>query len=279
MIRYVRQAERGGIDRDMARVIDLARGDYCWLFSADDVMKPGALELVLGALDSKDDLYLCTMTICDLHLNVIHDHPVSKAAPGELFDLQKVEERLRYFKLAETTTAFFSFMGSLIVRRERWNEQPLEEKYVGSLWAHVVRICRMMPRGMRIRYMGYPLLYKRSGNDSFMEKGLVHRYAMAIDGYHRIAAEVFGASSFEARRIRRVLANEFPPVVFFDMQDRSDTAERAEIDRLAFKTYRDMTLANLASLLQYRFYRQTRRAASRIKRFTRRLAGLEKAGS
>jgi hypothetical protein len=112
-----------------------------------------------------------------------------------------------------------------------------------------------------------------------MEKGLVHRYAMAIDGYHRIAAELFGPNSFEARHMRRVLANEFPPIVFFDMQDRSGTAERAEINRLALKTYRDITLANLRSLLNYRFYRQTRRAASRIKRFTRRLAGLEKAGS
>jgi len=112
-----------------------------------------------------------------------------------------------------------------------------------------------------------------------MEKGLVHPYAMPMDGYHRIAAEVFGANSFEARHMRRVLANEFPPIVFLDMQDRSGTAERAEINRLAFKTYRDLRRANLASLLEFRFYRQTRRAASRIKRFTRRLAGLEKAGS
>src|SRR3954470_16861350 len=41
-IRYVGQSERGGIDRDIARVMDLAQGEYCWLFSADDVMKPGA---------------------------------------------------------------------------------------------------------------------------------------------------------------------------------------------------------------------------------------------
>ena len=145
VIRYVRQAQRGGIDRDIARVVDLARGDYCWLFSADDVMKPAAVDLVLNAIESKEDLYLCTMTLCDLDLNVIHDHQVSRAAPGELFDLQNARERLRYFKLAETTTAFFSFMGSLIVRRERWNSQPLEEKYVGSLWAHVVRLYRMIP--------------------------------------------------------------------------------------------------------------------------------------
>ena len=30
-VRYVHQPMRGGIDRDMSRSIDLARGEYCWL--------------------------------------------------------------------------------------------------------------------------------------------------------------------------------------------------------------------------------------------------------
>ena len=42
-IRYHRRPERGGIDRDMARTVALARGEYCWLFGADDTMRAGAL--------------------------------------------------------------------------------------------------------------------------------------------------------------------------------------------------------------------------------------------
>src|SRR5947209_20576493 len=40
---YVRRAHKGGIDNDMALTIDHARGRYCWLFSADDLMLPGAI--------------------------------------------------------------------------------------------------------------------------------------------------------------------------------------------------------------------------------------------
>ena len=32
-LRYYRQDFKGGIDRDMAKSVELARGEYCWLFS------------------------------------------------------------------------------------------------------------------------------------------------------------------------------------------------------------------------------------------------------
>ena len=34
---YHRLPEKGGIDRDMAKAVELANGEYCWLFSGDDL--------------------------------------------------------------------------------------------------------------------------------------------------------------------------------------------------------------------------------------------------
>ena len=53
------------------------------------------------------------------------------------------QDRLRYFQLAETTAAFFSFMGSLIIRKSRWDAIPFSEAFDGTLWAHVARIFAM----------------------------------------------------------------------------------------------------------------------------------------
>jgi len=256
-IRYVRQTHRGGIDRDMARVVDLAQGEYCWLFSADDVMHSGSLDFVLQAIRSADDLYLCGVSLCDIAMRPIGEHPVSRAAAGEVFELRDDRVRARYFRLAETTTAFFSFMGAMIFKRSRWMAQSLDERYIGSLWAHVVRLLRLIPEGLRLHYIGKPLLAKRSDNDSFMDRGLVHRYALAIDGYHRIAADVFGPASFEARQVRRALANEFPPAVFFHLREQSRKAGRAEelaeIERLVARAYVDPTLRNVLWRADYRF--------------------------
>ena len=58
-IKYHRQGFRGGIDRDIAKVISLAHGDYCWLFSADDIMISGAVDKIINSIQSNCDIYLC----------------------------------------------------------------------------------------------------------------------------------------------------------------------------------------------------------------------------
>lgn len=57
-IKYVRLSERGGIDRDMARAVTHVTGEYCWLFSGDDLMLPGALAKALEHIEGDHDLYL-----------------------------------------------------------------------------------------------------------------------------------------------------------------------------------------------------------------------------
>jgi abequosyltransferase len=66
-IKYHRQEFRGGIDRDIAKVVSLSSGKYCWLFSADDIMKPGVVSKVLDGLQSNCDIYLCEHTLCDFY--------------------------------------------------------------------------------------------------------------------------------------------------------------------------------------------------------------------
>ena len=214
-VRYHRQDMRGGIDRDLARTIHLAGGEYCWVFCADDLMKPDAIGHVLDRLGSDCDLYLCGFTLCTLEMRPLRDHPIARIDTDEEFDLSSAPDRRRYFEKAHTTPAFFSFAGSLIVKKERWTAAGPDERFVGSLWAHVAQVLRMIPLGLRLHFITSSLLYKRTGNDSFMDRGIVDRYAKAIDGYHRIAAAYFPEQSPEARSIRRVVTNEFPPWVLF----------------------------------------------------------------
>jgi len=249
-VRYARQAKRGGIDRDIARSVELAAGEYCWLFSADDIMKPGAIAKVLAEIATGHDVYLCGLTLCDREMNPIAEHRVSRAAPGAVFNLADAAERRRYFELAETSTAFFSFMGSVIVRRARWMQIGLDEAFVGTLWSLSVRILQMIPTGLTVKYLGESLLSKRGENDSFMDKGLAHRFSIAIDGYHRIAAELFGHDSIEAQNIRRVIVNEFPPNAFLLAKSQllagGQRHALGEIDRLAAKTFSDPGSRNVA---------------------------------
>ena len=49
-IRYFREEENSGVDRDYDKAVGYARGEYCWLMTDDDLLKPGAIRRVLGAL-------------------------------------------------------------------------------------------------------------------------------------------------------------------------------------------------------------------------------------
>jgi glycosyltransferase involved in cell wall biosynthesis len=48
-LRYIRQETNLGVDRDYDRAVELARGEYCWLMSDDDLVKPGTVRRVLDA--------------------------------------------------------------------------------------------------------------------------------------------------------------------------------------------------------------------------------------
>ena len=270
---YYRLEKRGGIDRDMARTVELAHGEYCWLFSSDDVMKEHAIKTILEEINLGFDIYLCGLTLCTRDMQPIRDHTILDINSDAGFDLSKQEERLIYFKLAQTTTAFFSFMGSLIFKKSRWDAIGIDEAFVGSLWAHVARIFRMIPQGLRVKYLAKSYLYKRGDNDSFMDKGLVHRFGIAIDGYHRLADTFFSGTSVEAFHIKRVVRNEFPPQhllkIKADIKKKGERKDLEVLDRLAAKLYNGPSLLNKAYLL---FYRVVPLCAYRIARYSYRKA-------
>jgi abequosyltransferase len=252
-LKYHRFEARGGIDRDMARSIDLARGEFCWLFSADDVMKPKAIERMLQALVTSNDVYLCKHTVCDLHMNVFGETRVLGLARETAFDLAEAAQRRRYFALAQTTEAFFSFMGGIVVKRAKWNSVPLNERFVGSCWAHVARIFELIATGLSVTYIPEALLDRRGDNDSFADKGVVNRYRIAIEGYHRLAAEFFLHGSWEAFHIRRVIRNEFKFRTFLSAAmscRRKPAAENlAMLNQLIRMAYCDVPLAGLLIML------------------------------
>jgi len=250
-LRYHRREERGGIDRDMARTVELARGEYCWLFSADDLMKPGAIPQVLEQVESGLDIYLCGLTLCTCDMRPLKDHPILDVPSDTSFDLGQDDDRRTYFERALTTTAFFSFLGSVIFKKARWDAIPLDEEFVGSCWAHVARIFRMLPFGLRVKYLASAYLWKRCDNDSFMDAGLIRRFAITIDGYDRLARSFFAEDSLEAHHIRRVVAAEFPPYVLAYAKLTSGGAtpeDRLLLARLVETVYAE-------SSLRHRLYR------------------------
>lgn len=256
-IRYVRLEKRGGIDKDMATAVELARGNYCWLLSADDLAADGAIPRILDEIRGAYDVCLCGLTRCTLQMKPIAKHPVLSGSTDAVYDLSDVNTRLTYFQSAVTTTAFFSYMSSLVINKARWNEVGGDDAFVGSCWAHVARIFRMIPRGLRVRYLGGEYVLSRSENDSFLEHGLVHRIAISVEGFNRLAEAFFGKESPEAYHIRRVLKNEYTLAYLLHAKLMSrldgevDVAMR--LDRLVRTIYADKEFPDVVRHAVYRY--------------------------
>lgn len=255
---YCRQDFKGGIDLDMAKSVELARGEYCWLFSSDDVLAEGALDRVLRKIRSRMDLYLCGFTRCTIDMKPIARHPILKSASGEEFDLGKPVDRLSYFSRALTTTAFFSYMSSLVLRKDRWDSAGPDDSFMGSCWGHVARIFRMIPDGLNVGFLPEDYLLNRGDNDSFLETGRVNRIAIAVDGYHRLGEVYFGEDSVEAYHMRRVLKNEYTMsyLLYTKLVTREEGDERKQekLESLVKKLFVD---GSPADRLRHAVYRRS----------------------
>lgn len=248
-IRYLKQPVRGGIDRDIATAVSQSLGDYCWLFSADDLMRQGAVARLLQAFESGHDIYLCEHTLCQFDMTPIERYQIFRTIDQpETFDLAKPEHKARYFREARTSEAFFSFLSGPVFRRDIWNRaEPLPDSFYQTCWALAGRLLKLIPEGLTIHYLGEPLLFKRSGNDSFMDRGIVNRFRITVEGFWHIAETLFGADAMETRHIRRVTRNEwrFSAVLAMKLQTvQSPPEERALLARMVALHYRNAGLVN-----------------------------------
>jgi abequosyltransferase len=191
-IKYHRSEVRGGIDNDMARTVSLAVGKYCWLVSSDDALRTGAIQRILEAIKSNDDIYLCNRTECDKHLAPLKDNYwLSPGIEDCVFSFSERKDFINYFNSSQSIGALFSYMSSIIVHREKWNAVEIHEKMNGSNYAHVFRLFRILQQGGTLTYIKDPLILCRGDNDSFMERGLFNRNLIDFNGYHLLAVYLF----------------------------------------------------------------------------------------
>lgn len=254
---YHYQNFRGGIDRDIEKVVNLAHGKYCWLFSADDIMVPGAINKVLDAITSDDDVYLCEHDLCDLAMNPIREYPIFKYLRiQKLFNLGDTSQRNTYFQSARTSEAFFSFLAGPIFKKELWDRAVIPESFRGTCWIVAGHLLTMIPKGFTVNYLAETLLHKREGNDSFSNGSLVNLRQIYTENFQHISNFVFGERSEEAFHIRRVLQLDSPFLGLIHAKLKTVLNPESEnintLNRIVKMQYADLNFGNWIKLMLYK---------------------------
>lgn len=133
-IRYVRLPVKGGVDQDYCIAVDLATGEYCWLFTDDDVMKHGAIETILSLIRNHKQYSVIVVNAALYSRDLAHpykDKILNILTNQEYTTIS--EDQNKFFK---NTASYLSFIGCLIIQRQLWNKRS-KKKYLGTEFIHV----------------------------------------------------------------------------------------------------------------------------------------------
>jgi abequosyltransferase len=217
---YHRLERKGGIDNDLALTVELARGDYCWLLSSDDVPVAGAISRMLCEIELGCDIFLFSRTVCDRDLRPLFDQLwLGKNAEDRIFTFASPRDFIDYFFRSTSIGALFSYISSLMVKRDAWNAIIQDNAFIGSNYAHVARLFSILLKGGTLKYIQEPLVFCRGDNDSFSKSGVVRRFMIDIDGYLLLADMLFSDADVRFTLLA-VMQREHPWYVYAELKSR-----------------------------------------------------------
>ena len=153
-LRWLVLAENGGVDRDYDRCVAAAAGEWCWLFTDDDLPHPQAIARICAALMPARDLVVIDAEVRDRDCRtVLRAAQLPWPADRELLGDDPA--------LLPLLGQHLTFIGATIIRRAVWCERD-RERYYGSLFIHVGVIFQR-PLAGRVAVLAGPLVAIRYG--------------------------------------------------------------------------------------------------------------------
>ncbi len=135
-LRYVRLPVKGGVDQDYCKTVELAKGEYCWLFTDDDLLKENAIDRVIKTLDNKDiDLVVVNAEVWDVHLKLLLE---DSRLP---FKEDRNYKNTTFANLLIDAANYMSFIGCIVIKKSFWDPRD-KETYFGTEFIHIGVICQ-----------------------------------------------------------------------------------------------------------------------------------------
>jgi alpha-1,3-rhamnosyl/mannosyltransferase len=219
----------------MARCVALAQGDFCWLLSADDALADGALQRIYAEIETARDVYLVNRLLCDRNLKPRQAQSWLARDFGDFdIDLGDDQALVRYFDRAVSIGALFSYMSTIIFKRQSWDRSVPDPSVVGSNYAHIHRLFCFRVFSGKMRYVAEPLVLCRGDNDSFLSLGLLGRHLIDLRGFNLIAQLLFPHDSRLKARFKEVVNREHHWVTWVLLRSITrDDMEWQEVRRAA----------------------------------------------
>ena len=162
-IRYFREPENSGVDRDYDKAVGYARGEYCWLMTDDDLMHPEAIYRVLKAIEKGNDLVVVNSEVSTSDLSKVLRKGILN------FNSDRVYSTVDGEKFFSEVANYLSFIGGVVIKRSLWLERD-RSSYFGTLFIHIGVIFQHPPIN-KVMVLADPLITIRYGNAMWTSRG------------------------------------------------------------------------------------------------------------
>jgi len=166
-MRYIQQDTGAGFDEKYHRFGGLARGEYVWFFSDDDLLKPGAVDAVLTAIK------------CQAAWLIVVNAETRTTDLSKVLQPQRVKSDCDVLypntppgndKAFKDLGDHLSYVGSVVVLRSHWNGHQHKEAYFGTLFEYYMYLLES-PMPGPIFFISSPWIIIRLANSSWTERG------------------------------------------------------------------------------------------------------------
>jgi len=127
---YRREPTNSGVDADYDKAVGYASGEFCWLMTDDDLLKPGAIRRVLSAMERRPDLIVVNAEVRSPDLSVVMEKQRLAFSEDVCYS---GSDKHKFFR---DVAAYLSFIGCVVIRRDRWMMKE-RAAYYGTLFIHV----------------------------------------------------------------------------------------------------------------------------------------------
>jgi abequosyltransferase len=149
-----------GFDRDCSRSVELALGEYCWLFTDDDLLRPGAIETILKATRQQYESIIVNAEVRSHLLSEVLEPARLHLSADRVYGPMETE------KLFADVADYVSFVGAVVVRKQFWMGRH-KGHYLGTGLIHVGVLFQGTIHG-QVLVMAEPLITIRYGNALYM---------------------------------------------------------------------------------------------------------------
>ena len=236
---YYKREKCVGVDKDIAKSIELSKGPFCWLMSDDDILLPGTIEYIKKHLKKYSE-------ISGLSTNYIqYDNKLKfPVATVPASNGNRLKQNT-FFYNAETCFSnignHIGFLSCQIVKRDHWmkiirnNDLTLYQ----NNWMMVYVIGKIIQGNKSWHYIHRNCIGQRTGNDSFMKGDVYKRELITHLDYSNTISGIFGRDSKVYSDIFFYLASDRLPRIFANLKAKNiDLPTQIQLFKLYYYNYR-----------------------------------------